>query len=477
MKRMTSTYKSKVEKNRFAQPKFLKRSAASVLLIHMLCLSVVPANLASAAAEPTTQTTTTETKDAATPAATAPKAIPTVESLNLAVKSAVLLEPTTGEVILSLDAETALPPASMTKMMTEYIVAEQVKQGKLNWDDVVTTSANAAAQVGSRVFLAQGDQHTVKDLYIAMAIGSANDATVALAETVAPTEMEFVKMMNSEAKRMGMTTAHFANSTGLDIADMPQGTQPADGKETVMSAMDAAILAKYIVTDHPDFNEFTTLQSYQFRPGDSGRIENLDWMLEANASVPNFKAYAYEGLDGLKTGHTNAAGNNFTGTAVRDGMRLISVVMGTDVNDQGSRFVETRKVLDYGFNNFEIKEMVAANKAVEGEEPVAVAKGKEESVAYETAGAISFVVPKGADASGLKMQSSLEAGLEAPIAKGDKVGTATYTYQAAGMAEAQTKTVDLIASADVEKAGWFKQLMRAIGGFFSDLFEGIKNLF
>ncbi|NGZ78194.1 D-alanyl-D-alanine carboxypeptidase family protein [Saccharibacillus alkalitolerans] len=471
---MPSTYKSKIEKNRISPPKFLKRSAASVLLIHMLCLSVVPANLAGAAADTTQTQTKTESKAAAPAAA---KAIPTVESLNLAVKSAVLLEPTTGEVILSLNADTALPPASMTKMMTEYIVAEQVKQGKMSWDDIVTVGKNAAAQVGSRVFLAEGDQHSVKDLYIAMAIGSANDATVALAETVAPTEQEFVKLMNSEAKRMGMKTAHFANSTGLDIADMPADSRPSDGKETVMSAMDAAILAKYIVTDHPDFNEFTTLQSYQFREGAGGRIENLDWMLEANASVPNFKAYAYEGLDGLKTGHTNAAGNNFTGTAVRDGMRLISVVMGTDVNNQGSRFVETRKVLDYGFNNFEIKEMVAANKAIEGEEPVAVSKGKEESVSYETAGALSFVVPKGADASGLKVQTSVESGLEAPVAKGDKVGTATYTYQAAGMAEPQTKTVDLVASADVEKAGWFKQLLRAIGGFFSDLFEGIKNLF
>ncbi len=473
---MPSTHKTKIEKNRINQPKLLKRSAASVLLIHMLCLSVVPANLAGAAAADTTKSQTTEAPAAKTPAA-APKAIPTVESLNLAVKSAVLLEPTTGEIVLSLNADVALPPASMTKMMTEYIVAEQVKQGKMSWEDVVTVSKNAAAQIGSRVFLAEGDQHTVKDLYIAMAIGSANDATVALAETVAPTETEFVKLMNSEAKRMGMKTAHFANSTGLNIADMPADSRPSDGKETVMSAIDAALLAKYIVTDHPDFNEFTTIPFFQFRPGASGRIDNLDWMLESNAEVPNFKAYAYEGLDGLKTGHTEAAGNNFTGTAVRDGMRLISVVMGTDANDQGSRFVETRKVLDFGFNNFEIKELVAANQAIEGEAPAVVTKGKEESVAYETAGALSFVVQKGADASSLKMQASIDSGLEAPIAKGDKVGTATYTYQAKGAAEAQTKTVDLVASADVEKAGWFKQLMRAIGGFFSDLFEGIKNLF
>ena len=446
----------------------------------MLCLSAVPANLASAASDTAQSQTTKESKPAASDAkASAQKALPSVESLGLNVKSAVLLEPTTGEVLLALNADKALPPASMTKMMTEYIVSEQVKQGKLKWDDVITVGKNAASQVGSRVFLAEGDQHTVKDLYIAMAIGSANDATVALAETVAPTEQEFVKMMNSEAKRMGMKNTHFANSTGLDIADMPEAYRTDSTEETTMSAMDAALLAKFIVTDHPDFNEFTTLPKFQFRPGASGVIENLDWMLEDNVKVPNLKAYAYEGLDGLKTGHTAAAGNCFTGTAVRDGVRLISVVMGTDADDQGSRFVETRKVLDYGFDNFEIKQLVDANQAIEGDGPTAVSKGKEKSVSYETASALSFVVPKGADASGLKVKTTVEGEdqLVAPIAKGDKVGTATYTYQADGMSQQQKKTVDLIASEDVEKAGWLRQLFRAIGGFFADLFEGIKNLY
>ena len=198
----------------------------------------------------------------------------------------------------------ALPPASMTKMMSEYIVAEYVKQGKISWDDVVTTGKNASLTKGSRIFLAEGDQHTVKDLYAAMAIGSANDATVALAEFVAGSEQEFVQLMNDEAKRMGMTTAHFANSTGLDIKDMPEEFRTPGDQETVMSAKDAAILARYIVTDHPDFNQFTSLQTYKFRERDKTPIVNLNWMLEANKDITNFKKYAYEGLDGLKTGHT-----------------------------------------------------------------------------------------------------------------------------------------------------------------------------
>ncbi|MGV2643760.1 D-alanyl-D-alanine carboxypeptidase, partial [Clostridium perfringens] len=165
----------------------------------------------------------------------------------------------TGQVLLSVNADEALPPASMTKMMTEYIVAEKVKQGELAWDDEVTVKENAAKTVGSRIFLAEGDQHTVEELYLAMAVGSANDATVALAEHVAGAEEEFVAMMNDTAKKMGLKTAFFINSTGLSRADMPEKYRPEEDKETVMSAMDTALLAKFIVEDHPDFARFTAI--------------------------------------------------------------------------------------------------------------------------------------------------------------------------------------------------------------------------
>lgn len=207
-----------------------------------------------------------------------------------------------------------------------------------------------------------------------MAVGSANDATVALAEYVAGSEAEFVKMMNEEAKRMGMKDTHFINSTGLDRADMPAEFRPAEDKETVMSALDAAILCRYIVRDHPDYKDFTTIQSYKFRPNDKAPIINYNWMLEANKNITNFKSYAYEGLDGMKTGHTSNAGNNFTGTAERNGMRLISVVMGTD--SESARFRETKKVLDYGFDNFEVKQAVAGKTKVKGWETVPLKKGK-----------------------------------------------------------------------------------------------------
>ncbi|KAA8787540.1 D-alanyl-D-alanine carboxypeptidase [Paenibacillus amylolyticus] len=450
----------------------LKKSVASVMLINMLCMSAVMPVMA--AASDSGQVLTAAATTTKTPAKAV--SIPSVDSLGLDVRSAVLMEASTGQILLSVDADKAMPPASMTKMMTEYIVAEQVKQGKFGWDTVVTVGKNAAKSIGSRIFLAEGDQHTVKDLYIAMAVGSANDATVALAEYVAGSEAEFVKLMNEEAKRMGMKDTHFINSTGLDRADMPAEFRPAEDKETVMSALDAAILCRYIVRDHPDYKDFTTIQSYKFRPNDKAPIINYNWMLEANKNITNFKSYAYQGLDGMKTGHTSNAGNNFTGTAERNGMRLISVVMGTD--SESARFRETKKVLDYGFDNFEVKQAVAGKSKVTGWETVPLKKGKETTVPVVTDNAVSFVVPKGTQNLNVTFKASVTEAdkLVAPIKAGTKVGTVTYTYKAEGM-EPQEKTVNLITAEEAEKGGWFRLFFRAIKDFFVDLFDGIKNLF
>ncbi|NMO97880.1 D-alanyl-D-alanine carboxypeptidase family protein [Paenibacillus lemnae] len=454
----------------------VQRTLASVMLMNILCFSALPA--AAALAEPAAATTSSETEK---PAAETPKPdkldkVPGVESLGLQVRSAVLMEPTTGQVLLSMNSDNALPPASMTKMMTEYIVQHEIKQGNLTWDTVVTVQENASKNQGSRIFLAQGDQHTVEELYIAMAVGSANDAAVALAEYIAGSEQEFVKMMNDYAKKMGMETAHFVNATGLSIADMPEKFRPEGTDETVMSAMDTAKLVKFIVQEHPDFSKYTTIQSYKFRERDRDPIINLNWMLEANKDVPNFRSFAYEGLDGMKTGFTEEALNTFAGTAERDGMRLISVVMGAET--KASRFTETRKVLDYGFNNFETKQVVDTGSTVEGFETAPVTKGKEKSVKLATNKPVSFMVPKGSEGKSFTVEAKLDqASITAPVKKGTKVGTVTYSYHIDGVKNVQKATVDLITAEETEKAGWFKLFMRAIQQFFADLFDSIKNLF
>lgn len=386
--------------------------------------------------------------------------------LNLSLRSAVLVEPVTGQVLLSINAEKAYAPASMTKMMTAYIVAESVKKGDFSWNDVVTVKENASKTIGSRVYLAQGETHTVKELYQAMLVHSANDAAVALAEYAAGSEQQFVTRMNQEAKRMGMIHTSYINATGLDRIDMPKNFRPEEKGENLMSAMDVATLVRSIIQDHPEVLEVTSIPSFQFRASDKEPLLNTNWMLASNQNSTKYKQYAYEGLDGLKTGFTDSAGYCFAGTAERDGMRLISVVMGTE--SMTKRFTETKKVLDYGFQHFEVKQVVAENSPAKN---VSVKEGVKTEVPVVTEQAVHFVVPKGIDPSQLPMKTHIEVdALTAPFQAGIKAGTITYTYQIEGMDQVQEKTVNLVAVEQMEKGGWFRLMFRSILEFFTDLF-------
>jgi D-alanyl-D-alanine carboxypeptidase (penicillin-binding protein 5/6) len=410
--------------------------------------------------------------------ASAAPAIPGAPELD--AKSAVLMDAESGQILYQLNANDPKPPASMSKMMTEYLVSRAVKEGKVTWDQMVNVGENAAKQVGSRIFLAEGDQHTIKELYTAMAVGSANDATAQLAVTVGGSEEEFAKMMNETAKELGMTDSHFINSTGLDRADMPEKFRPASIEgETVMSAKDSAILAYHILKEEPEFLDTAKIQQYKFRERDETPIINWNWMLESNKDVPNFRKFAYPGVDGLKTGHTSKAGNCFTGTALRNGTRLIAVVMGVPggTND-GKRFLETAKLFDYGFNNFEKKTVIEAKAAVPGYETLKVKKGKSTKLPVVTATDITVLIPKGTTVEpAIQEVKSTQDPLVAPIKLGDKVGTATYKYKDPSTQEDKTISIDLIASEDVNKASWWRLMFRAIGDFFSGLFQGIVDLF
>ena len=406
----------------------------------------------------------------------APKAAAALPELQLQAEAAILMDAETGQVLYELNADEARPPASMAKMMTEYLVEKAVQEGKISWSDVVTVGDNAAKQIGSRVFLAKGDKHTVEELYKATAIASANDAAVALAEYIAGSEQEFVRMMNEAAKEMGLTKTYFINATGLDRADMPAEYRPAEDRETEMSARDAAMLAYHIIHEVPQLLETAKIPSFKFRERDDKPQTNYNWMLESNKDVPNFRKFAYEGVDGLKTGHTSRAGNNFTGTAIRNGTRLIAVVMGVPGQyTEGIRFLETAKLFDYGFNNFEKSSVIEAKTPV-GTLPVA--KGKAKQVSAITASDITILVPKGTKVEILETGlTALEEGLVAPIQAGDKIGTATIKYADPVTGEERTGSVDLLAGEDVSKANWFVLLMRSIGAFFSGLFKGIVGMF
>lgn len=404
--------------------------------------------------------------------------------LKLNVKSAILIDAASGQVLYENNADLPLPPASMAKMMTEYILMEQIDSGKLSWDNMVNTSHYAANVGGSGGMLAENEHLSVKDMLYALSIYSSNDAAVALAEHMGNTEQEFVAMMNSKAKELGLSDkTHFTSATGLtrdDIEDPELKNNPLEG-DTLMTARDAATLGLHLIKDHPDILEFTKIPRKKLRESDQYPMENWNWMLEGKVNTDFQKQFAYPGLDGLKTGSTDAAGYCFTGTALRNGVRLISVVMNAQSTKQNpnkqereaARFIETRKLLDYGFNNFETKTVVTKDSAVETLPTVKVKKGLKKSVPVVTESDLSLVLIKGAKDSEIKKVAADTTGgkLTAPVKKGQEVGTMTVTYGKV------TKTVKLVAAEDVKKAGAFRLFFRSVGSFFSRLGDTVKGWF
>ena len=292
-----------------------------------------------------------------------PTATKAEESLNLNVDAAILVDADTGKILYEKNADAPLGIASMTKMMTEYLLFEAIKEGKITWDQQYSVtdytykiSQNRAL---SNVPLRQDGSYSIHELYEAMAIYSANAATIAIAETIAGTEENFVKLMNDKAAEMGLKGYKFVNSTGLNNADL-QGMYPANSgatDENVMAAESVATLAYYLMKDYPEVLETTKIAKKTFREGTSDAIEMSNW----NWMLPGL-VYKYEGVDGLKTGTTEFAGHCFTGTATRNGMRVIAVVMkAVDANGSWfykARFDAARALFDYGFAQFSKTEIV-----------------------------------------------------------------------------------------------------------------------
>jgi D-alanyl-D-alanine carboxypeptidase (penicillin-binding protein 5/6) len=394
-------------------------------------------------------------------------------NLNLMVSSAILMDAGSGQVLYEMNADEARPPASMSKMMTEYIALEKIKAGQLKLDDTVTVSDYAASAQGSGQLLAAGEQIRIDDLFYAIAVGSANDAAICLAEKISGSEKAFANLMNETAKKIGLSDkAHFVNASGLEHVDFPPKyrSEMLDG-ETMLTARDTAILASRLINDHPEILKYSKTVSKKLRPTDKTPMDNWNWMLEGKSATAFQKQYAYPGMDGLKTGHTDKAGWCFTGTAERNGIRLISVVMNAGT-EQKHRFTETKKLLDYGFNNFEKKQVVKKGDTIDTLKTVKVSKGVDLSVPVVADTDLSLLALKGAkDSEFVKSAKASVTTLTAPVMKGTEVGTLTVKYNGT------EKTVKLVAANDVKKASWFKLFFRAIGDFFSGLGSKIKKLF
>lgn len=414
-------------------------------------------------------------------------------SIEVDAETAILINYDTGKILYEKKADQPMSPASMTKMMTEYLVLEAIKKGEFSWDTKVTVSDYAYTVSRdpnlSNVLLLKDVKYTVEELYKAMVIESANGATIALAELVAGSEKKFVQMMNQKAKELGLKTYKFVNSTGLNNRNL-FGMHPAGGpnEENMMSARATAKLAYHLIKDQPEALKYTSMKKAEFKTGypEDNPLEMTNW----NWMLPGFN-FSYKGIDGLKTGTTAKAGYCFTATAKRDGTRLISVVMNTD--SYAERFGETRKLLDYGFNRFEKVTLVEKGYTFKKKETLPVTKGKEDSVDIAVKEDLSVLVRKGTKDKykpvlNIDKSNLTDAGeLTAPVKKGYKVGTVTVKAPKGngyGYITEKTQnqlTVDMVTTEKVEKASWFTLALRGIGDFFAGIWnsaaETVKGWF
>lgn len=242
--------------------------------------------------------------------------------------SGILIEANSGRIIYEKEKDKQVAVASMTKMVAQIIILENIEAGKIKWDDVITVSKNAEEMGGSQIYLQQGEKITVEDLMKGISMASGNDATVAMAEVISGTEERFVKLMNQKVKELGLKNTAFKNCTGLD----------EEGHYS--SAYDMAMIARELVVNHPEILRFSSMYEDYLREDTTNKF----WLVNTNKLVR-----FYEGADGLKTGHTDAAQYCLAATAKRKGVRLIGIVLG--VPNSKVRNTQAMQLLDYGFNN------------------------------------------------------------------------------------------------------------------------------
>lgn len=350
------------------------------------------------------------------------------DDLKLAEKatSAIMIEASTGEILYNKNPHEKLAPASMTKIMSLLLIMENLDKGKLKWDQEITASENASSMGGSQIFLEVGEKMTVNDLIKAICIGSANDATVALAEAVAGTEDKFVKLMNKKAQKLGLKNTNFKNATGLDE------------ENHYSSAYDMSIMAKELIK-YSKILEFTSTYETYLR-------DNSFWLVNTNKLVRY-----YSGVDGLKTGYTSDAGYCLTATAKKNGMRLITVVMNEPSGEVRSS--ETSKMLDYGYNMYSIDNLIKKDTSLGkikvnlGDSNYATLVAKEE---------VNILNNKTNNERKVKYKIKTDS-IIAPIKKGDKVGEIEVIED-----NKIIMTIDLTTTKDIKKANIFKAFYRNI---------------
>jgi len=350
-------------------------------------------------------------------------------------RSAILMDADSGTIIFEKNSHDKLPPASITKIMTMVLIMEALDEGRIKLSDTVTTSEYAASMGGSQIFLEPGEEMTVQDMLKGIALASGNDASVAMAEKLAGTEQEFVRMMNEKAKELGLSNTHFANPNGLPAADH------------YTSAHDIAIMSKELLK-HGEITKYTGLYQDYLRK-DS---EKPFWLVNTNKLVR-----FYTGADGLKTGYTSEAKFCLSATAVRDGFRIIAVVMGEP--NTKTRNSEVSQMFDYAFAQY-------TNLPIfkEGDEigTIPIAKGQAAELKLVAKHPYSVLMKKGIATGDIRHELRITHSLRAPIKQGDPIGK-LVVYQA----DKVLTEFDVESPMAVERAGWWTLFKRTCSELFA----------
>ncbi len=338
----------------------------------------------------------------------------------LGAKNFILIDSITGEILAQQEPDGVVEPASITKIMTGYVVADQIKQGFISEDDQVLISENCWKKGGSRMFIEAGKRVLVSDLIKGMVVQSGNDASCALAEHVAISEEGFVDLMSRYIYEMGLKNTNFVNATGW-----PDNNHYS-------SARDIAILSKRLIEDFPAHYEIYKEKFFTFNDIKQRNRNSLLWQDES--------------IDGLKTGHTESAGYCLVSSGVRNDTRLIAVTLGSSSEKQ--RIIDNRRLLDYGFRYFRTKKVISALDSLKQEQ---VWGGEKESITLLSLEDVYFTLPL-RDFQNIKSKVILDGYLQAPISKGQKVGILEFSLN-----NKTLKSVNVISSEEVGSLGFFGQ--------------------
>lgn len=353
------------------------------------------------------------------------EAVPTPSPPSIGAPSHILIDINSGNIIAQRDPHKQWEPASLAKMMTAYVVFREISAGHIELDDKVTISERAWRSKGSRMFIEVGEKVPVNMLLKGMIIQSGNDAAVALAEHVAGDEETFAQVMNQEAQRLGMDNTHYTNATGMPNAEM------------YTTAYDTARLARAIIEEHPDFYGLYSQRSFDYAGITQHNRNRLLWRDES--------------VDGLKTGYTSSAGYNLATSAERDGMRLISVVLGTASQD--ARAQQSHQLLNYGFRFFETHRLYSAQEKLS---EARIWKASKDSLKLGIADDLYVTIPR-RERDNLSASIRLPDKIIAPINQGAEVGKIDIV-----LAGEVIHTEPLIALSDIDKGGLWRRLMDSL---------------